>query len=291
MVIRVFLFLLLVSPFASAQNSDASFQTRCATCHTAGNSVGAPLPETLRQMTWQPILAALELGKMKPIGDNLSAPERESIAKSLGTTYSNDMSSAAKCSVAPAAGKTHDWNGWADAANTRFQPAPEAGLTKQTTPKLRLKWAFGFPGVTTGLGVPSIVDGRVFVGAADGSVYSLDARSGCVYWTFGAIAGVRVAPAVGNGAVYFGDLRGNVYAVDEKTGLLRWKARADEHPLAVITGSPKLEGGRLYVPVSGRDESIAATSAAYECCTFRGSIIALDAATGNRIWRTYTIRD
>jgi polyvinyl alcohol dehydrogenase (cytochrome) len=291
MAIRVLFILFITARITSAQSSDASFQTRCATCHTAGNSVGAPLPETLRQMSWQAILSALEVGKMKPIGDNLSAPERESIAKSLGTTYSNDMHAEAKCSVATPAGKTHDWNGWADAANTRFQPAREAGLTRQTTPKLKLKWAFGFPGVTSALGVPSVVDGRVFVGAADGSVYSLDARSGCVYWTFGAIAGVRVAPAVGNGAVYFGDLRGNVYAVDENTGVLRWKARADEHPLAVITGSPKLEGGRLYVPVSGRDESLAATNPKFECCTFRGSVAAIDAATGNRVWRTYLIAD
>src|SRR5881628_30145 len=103
--------------------------------------------------------------------------------------------------------------------------------------------------------------------------------------------GVRVSPAVANGLVYFGDLRGNVYALDAETGALRWKTRADEHPLAVITGSPKLEAGRLYVPVSGRDESLAATSPKYECCTFRGSVVSLDAATGNRIWRTYLVQE
>jgi polyvinyl alcohol dehydrogenase (cytochrome) len=73
--------------------------------------------------------------------------------------------------------------------------------------------------------------------------------------------------------------------------VLLWKVRADEHPLAVITGSPKLDAGRLYVPVSGRDESIAATNPTYECCTFRGSVVALDAATGKRIWRAYTVLD
>src|SRR5437588_1607350 len=126
MRIRSFLVLLALVAWtrvASAQNPDALFQARCATCHATGNSVGAPLPETLRQMSWQAILAALEVGKMKPIGDNLSAPERESIAKSLGTTFSNAMPASAKCSGEPAAGRSHDWNGWADAANTRFQPA------------------------------------------------------------------------------------------------------------------------------------------------------------------------
>src|SRR6185369_6884408 len=69
------------------------------------------------------------------------------------------------------------------------------------------------------------------------------------------------------------------------------KMRADEHRQAVITGSPKFEAGRLYVPISGRDESMAARDAKFECCTFRGSIVALDAKTGRKIWQAYTIRD
>ena len=283
------LFLLIAARTASAQNPDALFQSRCANCHAAGNSVGAPVAETLRQMSWQTILAALEVGKMKPIGDNLSAPERETIAKSLGRTASDAMTASAKCPAATRPRANGEWNGWADAANTRFQSAKQAGLTKQTIPKLKLKWAFGFPGVTTAFGVPAVVDGKIFVGSADGSVYSLDAHSGCVYWTYAAVSGVRVSPSVANGAVYFGDLRGNVYAVDVNTGAERWRTRADEYPLAVITGSPKLEAGRLYVPVSGRDESLAATNPKYECCTFRGSVVALDAATGKRIWRTYLV--
>ncbi len=282
---------------ATAQTPDALFQTRCAGCHNAGNAVGAPLPDTLRQMTWQAVLTALETGKMTGIGDGLSTAEREAIAKYIGTAESQPILPSSKCSAAPqrrtgsAASNRPDWNGWSDAANTRFQPARPAGLTRQTTPKLKLKWAFGFPGVTTAFGTPTVFDGRVFVGAADGTVYSLDARTGCIYWTYAAVAGVRTSPVIGSDgrSAYFGDLRGNVYALDAGTGALLWKVRADEHPLAVITGSPKLDSGRLYVPVSGRDESIAATNPAYECCTFRGSVVALDAATGTRIWRAYSV--
>src|SRR5881397_84794 len=289
---RLLLISLITARIAAAQAPDALFQSRCASCHAAGNAVGAPLPETLRQMSWQAVLAALEVGKMKSVGDGMSAMEREAIAKFLGTADLHPMPTSAQCSGAPQrAAVTGNWNGWADPANTRFQPARQAGLTGQTVPKLKLKWALGFPGVTTGFGVPSVVDGKVFVGAADGSVYSLDAKSGCIYWTYAAAAGVRVSPTIGNGLVYFGDLRGNVYALDAETGVLRWRTRADEHPGAVITGSPKLESGRLYVPVSGRDESLAATNPKYECCTFRGSVVALDAATGNRIWRTYLVQE
>ena len=286
-----FVFLYLCVP-AFAQSPDELFQTRCAQCHNAGNAVGAPLPDTLRQMSWQAILTALETGKMTGIGDTLSPAQREAISKFLGTAASQPTLPSSKCSAVPQRGKDGaDWNGWSDAANTRFQPARSAGLTRFTTPKLKLKWAFGFPGVTTAFGTPTVFDGRVFVGAADGTVYSLDARTGCVYWTYAAVAGVRISPVLGNGSVYFGDLRGNVYALDAATGKQIWRTRADEHPLAVITGSPKLDSGRLYVPVSGRDESIAATNPAYECCTFRGSVVALDAATGTRVWQAYTVLD
>jgi polyvinyl alcohol dehydrogenase (cytochrome) len=273
---------------AVAQSPGDLFQTRCAGCHAANNTVGAPLPGTLRQMSWQSILAALETGKMKEMGNAITAAQRETIAKYLGTADSQPVLSSARCSGAPQR-LTGDWNGWSDAANTRFQPFRAAGLTRQSVPKLKLKWAFGFPGVTTAFGTPTVVGGKLFVGDAGGTVYSLDARTGCVYWTYTAAAGVRVAPVLDTRSVYFGDLRGNVYAVDIMTGALVWKTRAEEHPLAVITGSPKVNAGRLYVPVSGRDESIAATNPSYECCTFRGSVVALEAATGRRIWQAYTV--
>ncbi len=288
MICRALAFLLIAH---AALAQDAVFQTRCGGCHNAGNTVGAPRVETLRGMPWQAILGALETGKMKTVGSGMSAAERESLAKSIGTAPVQPAASF-HCTVQPSVrNNIAGWNGWADPANTRFESARAAGLTSQTTPRLKLKWAFGFPGVTTAFGTPTVSAGKVFVGAADGAVYSLDAHTGCTYWTFTAAAGVRVAPAVDNaGAVYFGDLKGNVYAVDG-AGKLMWKVRSDEHPLAVITGSPKLYAGRLYVPVSGRDESMAATDGKYECCTFRGSVVALDAATGKQIWKAYTVTD
>jgi polyvinyl alcohol dehydrogenase (cytochrome) len=278
---------------ALAQNGESLFNTNCAGCHQNGNAVGAPLPLTLRQMSWQTILGALESGKMKAIGNRISAGDRESIARFLGTAVSGPTLTAPSCSAAQARSTAAIWNGWADPANTRFQSAKAAGLTKASTPKLKLKWAFGFPGVTTAFGTPAVVDGRVYVGAADGSVYALEAATGCTYWIYSAAAGVRVSPIVSDNrrSVYFGDLKGNVYAVSAANGVLQWKVRAADHPLSVITGSPKLEGNRLYVPVSGRDESIAAINPDYECCTFRGSVAALDANTGAQVWQAYTVFD
>ena len=146
-------------------------------------------------------------------------------------------------------------------------------------------------------GQPTVAGGRVFVGVDTGHVYALDAATGCVHWSFLAETGVRNAISIGTvtspratHAAYFGDIRANVYAVDANTGELLWKVNADPHPLAVVTGSPTLYEGRLYVPVSSREEA-AGGSLNYPCCTFRGSIVALDAATGRQIWKTYAIAD
>ncbi|HTA44132.1 MAG TPA: PQQ-binding-like beta-propeller repeat protein [Bryobacteraceae bacterium] len=216
------------------------------------------------------------------------------LLRHLFVLASASLSLAAEpCPPAPNQASGASWNGWADAANTRFQNAKSAGLTAQTTPNLKLKWAFGFPNVTTAFGAPTVFAGRVYVGAADGVVYSLDARTGCTEWTFTAASGVRVAPVLDNNgkSVYFGDLKANIYALDAQSGHQIWKTLADDQSGAVITGSPKLDSGRLYIPVSGRDESMAATNPAYECCKFRGNIVALDTATGKRIWQTFTIAE
>ncbi|HLK51003.1 MAG TPA: PQQ-binding-like beta-propeller repeat protein [Bryobacteraceae bacterium] len=283
---------LLVCSAAVAQDGAEVFRNHCSTCHRAGSSTSAPLPEALRALPAQTIVAALESGKMRAQGSLLSPAERNLVANYLGTAGAQTIPASASCSgAAGAISNAAGWNGWgADAANSRFQKAA-GGLTRTSVPKLAVKWAFGYPGVTTAFGSPTVVGGRVFVGAADGTVYSLNSRSGCMYWSYRAADGVRTAILVSEDgqAAYFGDLQGNMYGVNANTGALLWKTRVDEHLYAEITGTPKLEAGRLYVPVSGGAEQVAAGNPAFACCTFRGSLAALDAATGKQIWKTYTI--
>jgi polyvinyl alcohol dehydrogenase (cytochrome) len=187
------------------------------------------------------------------------------------------------------------WNGWGvDLLNSRFQPAAGAQLTATRVAQLQLKWAFGFPGVKSVLGQPTVAGGRVFLGVDTGNVYALDAAKGCLYWSFQADAGVRSAITVERSgaryAAYFGDLKANAYAVDAASGELIWKASIDDHPSARITGAPKAFEGRVYIPVASGEEG-AGVNSRYACCTFRGSVVALDAATGRRIWKTYMIAD
>ena len=188
------------------------------------------------------------------------------------------------------------WNGWGpDASNARFQPAEAAQLSAAQVPQLKVEWAFGFPGVRSVLGQPSVAGGRVFIGVDTGMVYALDANTGCMYWSYKADAGVRTAITVAlvtptRYAAFFGDLKANVYAVNAATGELIWKVHVDDHASARITGAPKVFENRIYVPVASGEEG-AGGNANYACCTFRGSVAALDATTGKQIWKTYTIAD
>ena len=185
------------------------------------------------------------------------------------------------------------WNGWGiDLQNARHQTAAAAGLTPADVPRLKLKWSFGFAGASASGSQVSIVGNRVFVGSRNGVMYALDRQTGCLVWAFEADAGTRSTPVVvraGNAAtVYFGDSHAQVYALDAGTGALKWKVKVEDHLDAMITGGVVFHDGRLYVPVSSLEEGTAAM-AAYECCTFRGSVVALDAATGKHLWKTYTI--
>ena len=167
-----------------------------------------------------------------------------------------------------------------------------ARLAPSDAARLKLKWAFGFPGATRSVAQPTVFGGRVFVGSQNGKVYALDAKSGCTYWQFEAGKLVRAAIVIGprgdNWAAYFGDAGANVYAIDALTGKMLWTTKVDQHPAAVITGSPTLVGTTLFVPVSSYEEA-KARDASYGCCTFRGSVVALDAASGKIVWKTYTI--
>jgi polyvinyl alcohol dehydrogenase (cytochrome) len=99
-----------------------------------------------------------------------------------------------------------------------------AQLAAEDVPKLKLAWAFGFDSVNRAYAQPTIVGARLFIGSANGKVYSLDAKTGCIIWTFEASAPVRTAISIGIDArgwsAYFGDQRANAYALDALSGKL-----------------------------------------------------------------------
>jgi polyvinyl alcohol dehydrogenase (cytochrome) len=220
--------------------------------------------------------------------------------RKLGPPVNGDadkMPNRCTSAAALSAELTASWDSWGNnLANTRFQPGSAAGLSREAVPKLKLRWAFALPGAVSVYGQPAVVDGMLFVSADSGYVYALDARTGCVHWSFRAEAGVRTGPtigpwptAAGGYGVYFGDVHGTVYALDASSGRLHWKVGVDSQPFACLTGAIKLYEHRLYVPVTSVEEGQKMANRRYPCCTFRGSVVALDVATGRQIWKTYTI--
>jgi polyvinyl alcohol dehydrogenase (cytochrome) len=212
----------------------------------------------------------------------------------------------------PVAIGSAQWNGWGrDLDNTRYQPEPAIRATDVA--KLALKWAFGAQSGAE-FGQPTVVDGRLFIASSAGRVYALDSKTGCTYWTFDAGAGSRTAISIGElgqskravlpkklkrtlahldvikapSAAFFGDDNGAIYAIDAQKGTLLWKTRAEAHPLAHIVGAPTLYNDRLYVAMASSEDKMSA-SPGYGCCTFRGSIVALDIASGRIVWKSYTV--
>ena len=284
------------------------FQQNCTACH--GNSAveRAPTPAQLRTMPPERILTALTTGLMKTVGDTLTDTQRRKVAASLaGRPLGSDLAGDARhmpnhCTpdnspITVSAGPR--WNGWGiDTDNSRFQPGEQAQLTAADVPRLKLKWAFGLPNSSSSYSQPTVVSGRVFVGADTGYVYALDAKTGCVHWSFKAKAGVRNAMTLGAikgvagvpTAVYFGDLLANVYALDARTGRQLWTRQVGQHYSNRITAAPAVHDGRLYVPVSSW-EGIAASTKDYPCCQSIGAVVALNANTGKLRWRTLVIPD
>ncbi|HEV2416669.1 MAG TPA: PQQ-binding-like beta-propeller repeat protein [Terriglobia bacterium] len=272
-------------------DGEALYQERCAVCH--GSGTRAPEIDVLRQLSRQSILRALETGKMKAEGAQLTAEQRSAIAQFLSSTRIISTPQRGGFCVARRKPVFNDpgWIGWGvDTANSRYEPRKVAVLRPSDVGQLKLKWAFGFPGASASYGQPTVYGGRVYEGSEDGTVYSLDAKTGCTYWTFKAHDTVKTAVAAGFGGriVYFGDVNGNVYAVNAASGKQVWKEHPEAHPVSRITGSPVFFKGRLYVPVSSGEEG-SAIDPKYPCCTFRGSVVALDGKTGAKIWQAYTI--
>lgn len=278
-------------------------------CHGKAGIERAPSPAALREFTPEKLFSVLNAPLPNVHASlNLTSEQKRRAAEAIsyrliGTAESGEAKMMPnRCPSNPPLAdpdRGPAWNGWGvDLANTRFQTAKSAGLTAAQIPRLKLKWAFGFPGGASAYGQPAIVSGRVFVGADTGHIYSLDAATGCVYWSFRTKASVRTAmtvgPVKGHGssryAVFFADLKSNVYGLDAHNGELLWISHVEENYAARITAAPALFNGQLFVPIS-KWEANSAKTLDYPCCTVRGSIVALDANTGNRLWKRYVIEE
>lgn len=278
------------------------YLAHCAICHEGGVPK-APHREFLETMAPAAIISSLTTGVMTQQATGLDGAQKRQLAEYLTRTDLADFKPQPGAVPCNAAARRFDMTrppaavGWGYDPR-RFVPADFAGLAAADVARLKLKWAFAFPDTLRARSQPIVAMGAIFVGSQDGTIYALDLESGCARWTRQVSAEVRTAVVIEPWAAgskpghapraFFGDLLGRVYALDALTGKLLWHERLDDHPTATITGTPLLRGDTLYVPVSSL-ETTSASDPAYACCTFRGSVVALDTATGRVKWRRYTI--
>ena len=292
--------LLLLMPVlcvAAAPTGEEVYQARCARCHDQASD-RVPPKSALQKLPAARIVSALDSGAMMAIAFRMNRDDRLAVASYLGTkeqaagpapsAFCSDRS--VKLTASPSG-----WNGWSvGTTNGRFQSAAIAGLSLDGVRKLKLKWAFGFDGDVTAFAASTVLDGYLFVGSASGLVHAMRAESGCLDWVFQANGPVRsamnVAPLNGSSrhAVLFGDMTGWFYSLEAETGKLLWKVQVETHDSTRLTGGSIAYKGTVYVPVASWEETRAGDTG-YPCCTFRGSVVALNIADGKQLWKTYMV--
>src|SRR6266478_1937670 len=199
--------------------------------------------------------------------------------------------------------KSGQWRIAGQNLNNTWSQRAEHSISPANVKELKPKWVF-----TTGGDVsatPTVDGDAVYFPDWAGNLFAVKKDSGRLIWSHkisdydgvdGAIS--RVSPAVDGNQVIIGDILSgnkvhngaNVMAVDRKSGTLRWMTHVDDHPAAIITGSPVVFDGVVYIGVSSSEEGLA-TDPAYPCCSFRGSIVALDEKTGRMLWKTFDMPD
>jgi polyvinyl alcohol dehydrogenase (cytochrome) len=293
------LWLSVGAPRGDAQDvqGEEIYARYCASCH---DQVDARIPTraALSEMSAARILRTLDFGLMMSIAYPINRAEREAVSKFLGKGADETRPPAsAFCKPGDrsilSGSARQSWGGWSpDSTNARYQRAEHAGLTGADLGKLELKWAFGFAGDVTAFAAPTIVDGTLFVGSAGGTVQALDAKSGCLHWTYQANGPVRSAMGVsreaGQTSLVFSDQNGWVHGLDARTGRARWTMRVEQHEATRLTGSPVVHEGVAFVPAASWEET-RSIDPEYRCCTFRGSISAVRVRDGSVVWKTYLV--
>jgi len=187
-----------------------------------------------------------------------------------------------------------DWPMFGGSIENQSSTVGETRISPANVSRLKVKWVAPTGGDVSAKA--AVVGGVVYFPDWGGNIWALNAETGKAIWhrqlsSYGlpAKTASRTSPTVANGIVYIGAQSGaTLLALDARTGKLKWKTSLDDHPLAVITGSPAISGSKLFVGVSSLEEA-AAASKTYACCSFRGSVNAVDAETGKPIWKVSTV--
>jgi polyvinyl alcohol dehydrogenase (cytochrome) len=292
------------SASATPSGSDV-FAENCAVCHAL------PILDSLfEQNRGRPpgfVYDVLTEGNMRRVGGQLDEASRRAVAEFFtGVPFASSASErtmevSPKCS---AERSRFDWEdiaypNWGRSVRNQRSIPGEEGFTRDQVERLSVEWVVAFPEASQLRSHPTAAGGALFVGSHNGSVYSLDQETGCTRWHFKAATEVRSAVTIDIDTrdgdrpfvrAVFADRAANAYALDAITGRLLWTRSVDPHPNAAITGSVTAHDGMFFVPVSSNDD-VNSLDPDYPCCTHRGAVVALDARSGEILWRTSTIAE
>ncbi len=276
------------------------FENRCANCHS-GAIPKAPQMEALKLLSAEAIVASLQTGMMRAQGASLTAEQHQQIAAFITQDSAQDPSLITGMCASSEIEDNYtsdtrivDWG--IGLENLRFVDAENLEINASNVDQLELSWVFAFPNSSRARAQPTIVGNTLFTANQHGLIYALDRATGCIRWTFQANTEVRSALTIAMdesnqaSSMYFSDFNAQVYALDLATQALMWKVKIDDHPVATITGSLSLFEDQVFAPVSSL-EIVSAIDTTYQCCTFRGAVVALDKDTGAVNWKTHTIKD
>ena len=282
--------------FAGAADKASAkiFTESCMNCHSGGVP-RAPHSTTFSAMSADYILETLH-GIMSSQASHLNENEKIKLAEFIsGGSVSTNIPEPKFCSkdISEIIIELNDKNSYSqwgyDKENTR---RATSDINSINAKNMKLKWVFAFPGATRSRSQPSVSGNVVFVGGQNSNLYALDRDTGCVRWKTKTQGEIRSAPVIekikNNHYIFAGDYEGNVYKYDAITGNNIWTKSLRYHPRVILTGSVRVYDEVIYVPLSSREWADGANPD-YECCTFRGGVMALNANTGEELWTTYSI--
>ncbi len=193
-------------------------------------------------------------------------------------------------------GNAADWSmSGQSIGNWRSQPQ-ETQINPSNISTLAPKWIFSTGGDVSA--TPAVSGGSVYFPDWAGNLYNLNASNGTVNWQkdlsqVTGISGVksRTTPTLSGNILLVGTQKGgDLIAFNANSGDLLWKTQMDSHPQAILTGSPVVDNGIAYMGISSSEE-ISSMNSGYPCCTFRGSVAAVNINNGQILWKTYTTLD
>ncbi|MEQ1694156.1 MAG: c-type cytochrome, partial [Gemmatimonas sp.] len=188
-----------VAQDARRAEAERTFAAVCAECHSESQSGRTPSRYSISGLSPRAIVESLENGPMKSQGESLTREQRVAIAEYIsGRSYARaELPTQAWCAQRGPATLNLNAVGWmgfgGGLAATGFQSTARAGLSAADVPNLTLAWAFAFPDAVQVRTKPTVVGDVMLVGGSFGEVFALDARTGCVRWSYEADAGLRGA--------------------------------------------------------------------------------------------------